>query len=365
MQNSSYDTSGITVLTLHEAIRKRPGMYIGSLEFKGKKNLILSVIDAYLDKSQDGIATVEIVLKHNDFVELTFESDALTGDFEMIFNKDGVDLNWLVVANMLSQYFEIKTKNSCTIYERGNLVSTNPNPFFSKNTLLFKLDDEIFENLSISYKGLFEPLKERAILNKNVGFWYKDERKTHLTQNYFQYTEGVKQYLSETQSEEDSYTKNENPIFFFEEQIEDIRYEFGFYYGGDTQENTLISYVNNDKLTLHGSLKDGIVDGIIETAQKIISQNLYPKKDPYGDKIKLKFNRKRAMKGLRLWASVKMENPNFGGATKERLDENVVYFDAKKLVIEKLFSHFTSREAFKKRGYESELEGFMRLFRKF
>jgi DNA gyrase subunit B len=365
MLNSDYDESHITVLTMQESVRKRPGMYIGNLGFKGKKNLIFEVIDTYLDKKEGAETTLEITLKKDDFIEISFDSDAIKGGFAAIFKQEGIDLDWLAVANMLSQSFEIRTPFGCQIFERGTLISTDWAAVFPKNTLLFKLDNDIFEDITMSYNGLNDALKSRAILHKNVSFLLKDERKPILIQNYWHYTEGVKHYLTELQSEEDSYTQNDSPIFFFEEQIEDIHYAFGFYYGGETPENTMISYVNNDKLIAHGSLTDGIVDGIIATAEKIVRDDLYPLKDHYGNKITLKFSKKRAMKGLRLFASVKMENPVFGGSTKDRLIAHIVYLDAKKMVLEKLFPHFTSREALINSGYESPMEGFMRLFYKF
>jgi DNA gyrase/topoisomerase IV subunit B len=365
MHNSYYDESHITVLTLKDAVRKRPGMYVGNLGFKGKKNLILSVVDAYIDNKKDGVASIKIVLKHDDFIEISFESETPNDYVDTYPKEEILGIDWLEVANSLSQYFEIKTAKGSLIFERGSLISSEPNDVFDNNTLLFKLDNTIFEDITISYNGLFDDLKKRTILNRTIEIEYEDERQKHLIKNYFHYTEGVKQFLTETQSEEDNYSENKSPIFYFEEQIEDISYEFGFYYGGDTTENMLFSFVNNDKLIAHGSLMDGIIDGILETGKKIVSDNLYPLKDHYGHKVNLKFSKKRAANGLRLFASVKMKDPTFGGSTKDRLIENIVYLDAKRLVFEKLFPHFTSREALKNSGYESLLEGFMRLFRKF
>jgi DNA gyrase subunit B len=201
MPNSDYDTSNITVLTFPEGVRKRPAMFIGSLDFRGKKNLILNVINDYLNKKKGHKISIELTLKQDDFIEISFESDIENDSFEATFNNDGVDINWLSVANSLSQYFKIKTKKSAQVFERSELMSTKENDDFTKNTLLFKLDNTIFEDISILHEGLFSALKERAILNKNVEILYKDERKRHLTQNYFHYNEGVKSFMQEFELE--------------------------------------------------------------------------------------------------------------------------------------------------------------------
>jgi DNA gyrase subunit B len=75
MPNSDYDTSNITVLTFPEGVRKRPAMFIGSLDFRGKKNLILNVIDDYLNKEKGHKISIELTLKQDDFIEISFESD--------------------------------------------------------------------------------------------------------------------------------------------------------------------------------------------------------------------------------------------------------------------------------------------------
>jgi DNA gyrase subunit B len=358
MPNSDYDTSNITVLTFPEGVRKRPAMFIGSLDFRGKKNLILNVINDYLNKNTEHKISIELTLKQADFIEISFESDTENDDFEATFNNDGVDINWLGVANSLSQYFKIITKKSAQVFERSELMSTKENDDFTKNTLLFKLDNTIFEDISILHEGLFSALKERAILNKNVEILYKDERKRHLTQNYFHYNEGVKSFIQEFELECSSEKKT---TFYFEEKIEDISYEFGFFHDSYLEDNILISFMNYDKLRHHGSLTDGIIDGILETAKALRRDNI-DLSEHFNKKDKFKFSKKKAIKGLRLFASVKMKDPHFAGSTKEAINEHIVYLDAKKMVFERLYMHYTSRKSLKPKHYWSELDTFLRQF---
>jgi DNA gyrase/topoisomerase IV subunit B len=357
MSSSDYDTSNITVLTMPEAIRKRPGMYIGSLDMKGKKYLILQTIDSYIIK-EDSFVSFNITLKQDDFIEICFDEYGSDVDFEIVFH----DFYWLDVLKSLNQFLEIRTTEGIQIFERGILISTDPNPIYvKKNTILFKLDNEIFDNISIFYEALFQPLKERAILNKNLSILYKDEREQQLKQNYFYYEEGVKSYMPEFELNGFS---EQGQTFYFDETREEISYEFGFFWDGYLQDNILISFVNNDKLRHHGSLTDGIIDGILAAAKKLVAENLELSAQ-YNKKDKFKFSKKQAIHGLRLFASVKMKSPHFWGSTKEKLDEHIVYLDAKNMVFDRLYAHFTTREALKLKGNWSDLDGFLRRFRKY
>jgi DNA gyrase/topoisomerase IV subunit B len=220
------------------------------------------------------------------------------------------------------------------------------------------LDNEIFEDTSILYEGLFSALKERAILNRNVEILFKDERKKHLTQNYFNYTEGVKNFMQEFQLECSSERKT---TFYFEEKKEDISYAFGFFSDGYLKDNILISFVNYDKLRHHGSLTDGIIDGILETAKTLVRDNL-DLSEHFNEKNKFNFSKNKAIHGLRLFASVKMKNPHFASSTKEELSEHIVYLEAKTMVFEKLYAHYTSQESIKPKLFWSELDAFLRRF---
>jgi DNA gyrase/topoisomerase IV subunit B len=357
MSPSDYDTSNINVLTMPEAIRKRPAMYIGSLDMKGKKYFILQTIDSYKIKA-DSFVSFIITLKQDNFIEICFDEYGSDVDFETTFQ----DHYWLDALKSLNQFLEIRTAKGIQIFERGVLISTDPNPIYiKKNTLLFKLDNEIFEDISLFYEALFQPLKERAILNKNLSITYKDEREQLLKQNYFYYEEGVKSYMPEFELNGFS---EQGQTFYFDEKREEINYEFGFFWDGYLQDNILISFVNNDKLRHHGSLTDGIIDGILAVAKKLVAENLELSAQ-HNKKAKFKFSKKKAICSLRLFASLKMKFPHFGGSTKEKLDDHIVYLDAKNMVFEKLYAHFTTREAIKLKGNCSELDGFLSRFRKY
>jgi DNA gyrase/topoisomerase IV subunit B len=357
MSPSEYDTSNITVLTMPEAIRKRPRMYIGSLDMKGKKYLILQTIDSYIIK-EDSFVSFIITLKQGDFIEICFDEYGADVDFETAFNN----VYWFDALKSLNQFLEIRTAKGIQIFERGNLLSEDPNPIYvKKNTILFKLDNEIFDNISIFYEALFQPLKERAILNNNLSILYKDEREPQLKQNYFYYEEGVKSYMPEFELNGFS---EQGQTFYFDETREEISYEFGFFWDGYLQDNILISFVNNDKLRHHGSLTDGIIGGILATAKKLVDYHL-ESSEHFNEGDKFSFSKKQVVHGLRLFASVKMKSPHFGGSTKEKLNEHIVYVDAKKMVFERLYAHFTTPEAAKPDGYWSELDGFLSRFRKY
>jgi DNA gyrase subunit B len=350
MQNTDYDESHIQVLKFPEAVRKRPGMYLGNTGFLGKKNLILSTILEYIDVHQP--TDITLTLKQDDFIEIQFESTPFIDDFEAVFKRE-VHLDWLEVVKALTDYCCIKTPKGSRVFERGTLISEDISSISATNTLVFKMDTDIFEDISMPYNGLFLSLKEFAIVNKNVAIVYTDEREKILLQNRFHYTEGVRDYLRDLRLEHINYynpdVKPDDNIddfgFYFEETIEDIHYAFGFYYEKCIEDSILLSFVNNDKTRHHGTLTEGILDGIVETAKKIVAKNL-DLSSHYNKKSRFKFSRATVIKGLRLCASVKMDEPTFAGAVKEKLTNHVVYVDVKKMVMDRLYAYYTSRQAY-------------------
>jgi DNA gyrase subunit B len=367
MQNTDYDDSNIQVLKFPEAVRKRPGMYLGNLGFLGKKNLILSTILEYIDAQQNLPISINLTCKHDDFIEIIFDTTPIIDDFEARFKRD-LSLDWLEVVKALTQYCCIKTPKGSRVFERGMLISEDTSSVSASNTLIFKMDTTIFDDISMTYNGLFLSLKELAIVNKNVEIIYTDEREKILLQNRFHYIEGIRDYLRELRLENINYYNSDIKLsdnidhfgFYFEEMIEDIQYAFGFYYEDYIEDSILLSFVNNDKTSNHGTLIEGILDGIVETAKRIVAENL-DLSGHYDKKSRFKFSQENVIKGLRLCASIKMDAPTFAGAIKGALTNHVAYADAKKMVMERLYGYYTSRQA-NKEDNMMNLGGFLAKF---
>jgi DNA gyrase subunit B len=360
MQTTLYEDPNIVTLSLREAVRMRPGMYLGSTGFMGKSNLIKALIDEYLDTNKGYSTAFEIVFKQDNFIEMSFQTTAPDKDFEASFNESTLAGNTLYIVNFVSKYFEIKTAKVHQFFEQGLFVSEKKVQDFTKNVLTFQLDATIFDDNSFYYDGLLPLLKECAVVNKNVDIIAKDVRKKRESSHFFHYTEGVKEFLQELKSGEEHFLNP--PIFYFQEQMEDIHYEFGFYCGIGCQAKSTF-FLNNHKLSKRGSVADGIIDGIVEVAQKLSDNKLFHNRDRYGGGLDFSFTAEKILPSVCLVCLVKMENIPLPFYKSDYFQNVEMYLDAKKMVSDRLFTHFTSRPALKtKYRGESELETFMQLF---
>lgn len=382
-----YNENQIQILEGLEAVRKRPGMYIGSTSSKGLHHLVYEIVDNSVDESlagycshidvfinadnsitvkdngrgipigihpQKGIPAVEVV-----FTILHAGGKFGGGGYKVSGGLHGVGAS---VVNALSEFLTVKIYNDGKIYEqkysRGAVLTKltvvgECDKNFTGTEIHFKPDYQIFDDLVYNYDILKQRLQETAFLTKGINISITDYRDDKT--NSFCYEGGIKEFVS-------LINKNKMPIyenvFYCEGAKDNILVEVAFQHNDGFLENSY-SYVNNINTIDGGTHVSGFRTAITKTI------NDYSKK--FGIlKDNEKINGEDIREGITSVISIKIEDPQFEGQTKGKLgskeaksaveavlSEHLTYFleenpQISKLIIEKALVASRARDAAKK-----------------
>ncbi len=357
----SYSASNIKVLKGLEAVRKRPGMYIGDTSIKGLHHMIYEVVDNSIDEAMAGYANkikITITKKGSVIVEdngrgipveihpeekIPAATVVLTvlhagGKFDNNTYKVSGGLHGvgISVVNALSKKLIMTIKRDGKIFkqefERGKPITDleiigNTNE--TGTTIEFYPDDEIFETTQFKTEILKERFKELAYLNPNITIEFKNENdNTNLTLHF---EGGIKDFVKEiTQKESltstihytDEFKDDENALFI----------EVAMQYDKSYNEKVL-SFVNNIKTPEGGTHESGFKAGLSKAIINYINKNIKLKENikVIGDDTK---------DGLNAIVSVKLSEPQFEGQTKGKLGSSFVKPLIQKLTYEYLTRYF-------------------------
>ncbi len=358
MQTQNYAESNIKVLKGLEAVRKRPGMYIGDTNVGGLHHMIYEVVDNSIDEAMAG---------HCDRIEieLTTEGSCIVRDngrgipigihpTEKIptltvvltvlhaggkFDKDtykvsgGLHGVGVSVVNALSKKLIATVKREGGIYRQefaqGKATSELEKIASSKEngtTIEFFPDESIFEVTSFDYEILAKRFKELAYLNPKITIVFKDRRIEK--EEIFHFEGGISQFVSDLNKKE-ALTK---PIYFSVDE-EDVNVEVALLYNEGFNEN-LLSFVNNIKTPDGGTHESGFRMGLTRVISNYIEANANAReKDSKitGDDIR---------EGLIAVVSVKVPEPQFEGQTKGKLGSSYVRPVVNKASFEYLSKYF-------------------------
>lgn len=384
-----YNENQIQILEGLEAVRKRPGMYIGSTSSRGLHHLVYEIVDNAVDEAlaghcsdievsinkensiivkdngrgipigihpQKGIPAVEVV-----FTILHAGGKFGGGGYKVSGGLHGVGAS---VVNALSEWLVVKIYNDGKIYEqkysRGDVVTKltvvgECDKNVTGTEIEFKPDYEIFDELEYSYETLKQRLQETAFLTKGIKITLRDLRQEDIKEKAFHYEGGIKEFV-------EHINKNKVPVYedvFYCEGIKDnIFVEVAFQHNDGYLENSY-SYVNNINTVDGGTHIAGFRSAITKTV------------NDYGKKFGLlKENEKITgddiREGLTSVISIKIEEPQFEGQTKGKLgsreaknavdnvlSEHLTYFLEEnptigKIIIEKALVASRARDAAKK-----------------
>ncbi|MBS5794635.1 MAG: DNA topoisomerase (ATP-hydrolyzing) subunit B [Lachnospirales bacterium] len=384
-----YNENQIQILEGLEAVRKRPGMYIGSTSSRGLHHLVYEIVDNAVDEAlaghcsdievsinkensiivkdngrgipigihpQKGIPAVEVV-----FTILHAGGKFGGGGYKVSGGLHGVGAS---VVNALSEWLVVKIYNDGKIYEqkysRGDVVTKltvvgECDKNVTGTEIEFKPDYEIFDELEYSYETLKQRLQETAFLTKGIKITLRDLRQEDIKEKTFHYEGGIKEFV-------EHINKNKVPVYedvFYCEGIKDnIFVEVAFQHNDGYLENSY-SYVNNINTVDGGTHIAGFRSAITKTV------------NDYGKKFGLlKENEKVTgddiREGLTSVISIKIEEPQFEGQTKGKLgsreaknavdnvlSEHLTYFLEEnptigKIIIEKALVASRARDAAKK-----------------
>lgn len=336
---NSYEAEQIQVLEGLEAVRKRPGMYIGSTGSKGLHHLVWEVVDNSIDEALVGVCKNIDVIVHPDN-SISVEDDgrgfpvgihpklgkpavevALTvlhagskfggGGYKVSGGLHGVGVS---VVNALSEWLEVQVKREGKIfqqkYERGIPVTELKVVGASKSTgtkVSFKPDHEVFDELEYSFDTLKHRLRELAFLNKGIRINLKDEREN--TEKTFQYDGGIISFVKYLNKNREVLHKE--PIYF-EAKKDDIDLEIALQYN-DGYSESIFSFANNINTLEGGSHTSGFKTAITKVV------NDYARKYKFLKDNDSNLLGEDVREGLSCVISVKLSDPQFEGQTKTKL----------------------------------------------
>ncbi len=352
-REGTYDASSITVLEGLEAVRKRPGMYIGSVSTKGLNHLIYEIVDNAVDEhlagycdtikvtlEADGSATVDDngrgipVGMHEKGVSaerLVFTTLHAGGKFDDSAYKTSGGLHGVgsSVVNALSAYLTVQVKNGGFIYEdkyeRGNPVIELQNgllPVIGKSRetgtkVNFLPDDTIFDKTRFKEDEVKSRLHETAYLNPALTIIYEDKRKVETEYIEYHEPEGIVGFIRDMNKTKESI----HDVIYFSGESEGISVELAFQYVNEFHENVL-GFCNNIYNAEGGThltgFKTMFTNAINNYAREL---NILKEKD-------VNFTGADVRNGMTAVVSIKHPDPRFEGQTKTKLDNQ----DAAKVV---------------------------------
>ncbi len=339
----TYGAENIQVLAGLEAVRKRPGMYIGSTAISGLHHLVYEVVDNSIDEAMAGYCKTIFVIIHPDnsvsviddgrgipvAMHPKYNMSALAvvmtklhagGKFDKSTYKVSGGLHGVGVSvvNALSDTLRVSVKRDGKIHQmdfaRGEpttdvLVLGDASD--TGTTVTFHPDKEIFETIEFSYETLASRMRELAFLNKGITISIKDERAAK--EQTFHYEGGVVSFVEYLNTNKAPF----HPVIYLHSMKNDIDVEISLQYN-DGYNETLFSFVNNINTIEGGSHLSGFKTALTRTLNSYAEKSTLLK----GEEVKLTAEDVR--EGLTAIIAIKHPDPQFEGQTKTKLGNSDV-----------------------------------------
>ncbi len=382
----TYEAEQIQVLEGLEAVRKRPGMYIGSTGSRGLHHLVWEVVDNSIDEALVGACkNIKVTIHPDNSISNEDDGRGFPVGMHPKLNKPAVEVALTVlhagskfggggykvsgglhgvgvsVVNALSEWLEVEVKRDGKIYhqryERGfpitelKVIGTTNS---TGSRVSFKPDSEVFDELEYSFDILEHRLRELAFLNKGIKISLKDERDG--TEKTFQYEGGIISFVKHLNKNREVLHKE--PIYF-EAKKDDVDVEIALQYN-DGYAESIFSFANNINTLEGGSHMSGFKNAVT----KVI--NDYARKYKFLKENDANLIGEDVREGMSCVISIRLTDPQFEGQTKTKLgnpevrgivDSIVVEnFEAfleenpsnAKIIVEKALTAARAREAAKK-----------------
>ena len=342
----SYDESQIQVLEGLEAVRKRPGMYIGSTSSRGLHHLVYEIVDNSIDEALAGFCkNIEVAINEDNSITVVDDGRGMPVGIHPKMGKATVEVIMTVlhaggkfggggykvsgglhgvgasVVNALSEYCEVTVKREGFIwqqkYSRGNVLCdlTKIGESDEHGTkVLFKPDHEIFEDTVFDFEVLASRLRELAFLNKGIAITLTDKREGEERVEKFHYEGGIKEFVSYLNRNKE--VLHESPIYV-EGEKDGIIAEIALQYNDGYNEN-LYSFANNIDTIEGGTHLAGFKSALTRAI------NDYAKRFGHIKDSDKNLSGDDAREGLTAVVSVKISEPQFEGQTKTKLGNSEV-----------------------------------------
>ena len=345
--SKSYGSSSIQILEGLEAVRKRPGMYIGSTGPRGLHHLVWEIVDNSIDEALAGYCThIEIEVLPNNYVRVTDNGRGIPVDIISKTGESAVEAVFTIlhaggkfdgssykvsgglhgvgasVVNALSENLEVVIKRDGHIfrqeYERGHKLHKIETIGDSEETgtqVTFKPDIEIFkEGIVFDYETLRVRLQQCAFLNKGLKISLSDLRNPEQPRSvHYCYEGGIKEYVSYLNK---SKTPIHSTIIYVAGKDENIEVEMALQYTEDYNSN-IYSFINNIYTPEGGTHEEGFRTSLTRVLNSYgKTSNLFRKDESFsGEDVR---------EGLTAIISCRHPNPQFEGQTKAKLGNTEV-----------------------------------------
>ena len=344
-ENKHYDASDIQVLEGLEAVRKRPGMYIGTTSIRGLHHLVWEIVDNAIDEALAGYCTdIEVIINKDNSITVKDNGRGIPtgvhkktglstvetvytvlhaggkfggGGYKVSGGLHGVGAS---VVNALSSWVEVKVYQNSNVhfirFENGGHTAA-PLSIIDEcsiertgTTVTFKPDPEIFtESTIFEYQTLRTRIKELAFLNKGLKLILCDDRDIETIKEEFVYEGGISAYV-------EMLNENKTPIhekiIHLEGEVNDIALEVALQYNSGYTSN-VYSFTNNISTHEGGTHEDGVKRALTKTINNYGKNNKMLKDNDdslTGDDVR---------EGLTMIISCKHPDPQFEGQTKTKL----------------------------------------------
>ncbi len=355
----TYDASQIQVLEGLEAVRVRPGMYIGSTGEDGLHHLVWEIVDNSIDEAMAGYAdTINVYIEEDNIIRITDNGRGIPVDLQEKTGRPAVETVFTVlhaggkfggggykvsgglhgvgssVVNALSEFLEVRVYREDKIhyqrYERGLVMDDLQVIGETTETgteVLFKADSQIFRETTVyDFDRLATRVRELAFLNKGLNISIEDRRGEEPKRMDYHYEGGIKRYVEYLNENRD--VLYDEPIFL-EGEAEDVMVEVSLQHT-DSFHTNIMSFANNIHTYEGGMHESGFKTAITRSINNYARENNFLKESDAnftGDDVR---------EGLTVVLSVKHPNPQFEGQTKTKLGNSEV-----RGITDRLFSeHF-------------------------
>ncbi len=361
MAEKEYGGDQIQVLEGLEAVRKRPGMYIGSTSSRGLHHLVYEIVDNAVDEALAGFCdTINVTINEDNSITVTDNGRGVPVDINHKTGKPAIEVVYTVlhaggkfggggykvsgglhgvgasVVNALSEWMEVRVKRNGHIYEQNYKRGHVCNPLkivgdcdINETGTLVKFlpDKEIFQETQVyEFDILKHRLREMAFLTKGIRITLEDKRPGIEQTMVFHYEGGIKEFVQYLNKSKDTLYDN---IIYCEGEKDKVQVEVAFQHN-DGYNEVIDSFVNNIKTPEGGTHLAGFRNALTKIFNEYARANKILKDSDQslsGDDIR---------EGLTAIVSVKIEDPQFEGQTKQKLGNTIARSVVDSIVSEQL-----------------------------